>query len=287
MPWTIFVPAVFGKLWRRRASIAGNEAWLLLLVWIGTFSVVHGLAFSKRSVYLLPVFPALAMLLGVWWDAQIRSPQPLKRFRAVVRGACLPLIAIVGAGTLALGAAQLVPIETWQSLLPTSLHAVAVITERVLSARPLSFFLGLLALIIGLCVCSRTLRNGSWGRMFAAVAGVAVAVIVLTQQVVLPEVALGKTQRDFAAELQRATGSGIPVFFHGGADYGILFYAGRHIPVYNGTLTDRAPRYLIVKEDTWEQLRSTSDVPFEQVPLRADQRPRLGRRFILLRRINP
>jgi 4-amino-4-deoxy-L-arabinose transferase-like glycosyltransferase len=287
LPWTIFLPAVAGHLWRHRASLARTLAWPLLLVWICTFSLVHGLAFSKRSVYLLPVFPALAMLIGAWWDEQIRSPQPLKRFRAFARGVCLALVTVATAGALALGATALVPMETWQSVLPNSLHPVAVITARVLSAHPLSVSLGVLTFLLGLWTSSRALRSGSWRATFAAVAGAAVAVIWLTQYVVLPEVAVGKTQRDFASGVRQATGSGVPVFFHGSSDYGILFYAGQHIPVYDGALTDQAPRYLIVKEDTWEQLQRASDVPFEQVPLRADQRSRLGRRFILLRRVNP
>jgi hypothetical protein len=227
------------------------------------------------------------MLVGVWWDEQIRSPLPLKRTRALARGLCIALAGVAGATVLVLAAASLVPMDTWQSLLPTSLHAAVAVAGRVVSARPLSIFSGGLAVVFGLCACSRMLRVESWRGTFAGLAGVAVAVILLAQQVILPEVAFAKTQREFTTEALRVTGSAAPVFFYAGIDYGVLFYAGRHIPVYEGTLTDRAPRYLIMKEDTWEQARRTRDVPFERVRLRADERPRLGRRFILLRRVQP
>ncbi len=92
MPWTLLLPLVPFFLWQR-ARDAGSlpPAWRLLVVWVVVPLVLFSLSSGKRGLYLLPVFPALALMLGGAVDGWLR------------RYATLP--ALVSRGSLALGVA--------------------------------------------------------------------------------------------------------------------------------------------------------------------------------------
>ena len=60
-PWTLFLPWTLYAIWRRRRE---GEAMRLLLCWTLPAIVFFSLSSGKRALYLLPIFPALAILFG-------------------------------------------------------------------------------------------------------------------------------------------------------------------------------------------------------------------------------
>ena len=60
-PWTLILPWALWSAWRRR-----EPSDRFLLTWIVTVFGFYTLAAGKRSVYLLPLFPPLAVLTGTW-----------------------------------------------------------------------------------------------------------------------------------------------------------------------------------------------------------------------------
>lgn len=82
LPWT----ALLGWLWRRQhwRSLAprAQEAWLFLSVWAAFTIGFFTLSASKLPAYILPAFPALAVLLAVRWfgsptrEAPATAPVP-------------------------------------------------------------------------------------------------------------------------------------------------------------------------------------------------------------------
>lgn len=63
-PWSwLFPPAVW---WLYRSGRWRNPKVQLALWWFGTFFVFLSLAATKRQLYLLPAYPAVALLLGPW-----------------------------------------------------------------------------------------------------------------------------------------------------------------------------------------------------------------------------
>jgi 4-amino-4-deoxy-L-arabinose transferase-like glycosyltransferase len=88
LPWTLLWPAVFieaRRLFRAPpgpAVEAERRTWRFLLAWVGVFFVFFSLSAGKRGLYLLPAFPALALLVGraldlvlarrVTWPAGLR-----------------------------------------------------------------------------------------------------------------------------------------------------------------------------------------------------------------------
>jgi 4-amino-4-deoxy-L-arabinose transferase-like glycosyltransferase len=63
-PWSWLFP--FALLWSRRSGLLKNARFQLLLWWFGTFLVFLSLAETKRQLYMLPAFPAFALLIGPW-----------------------------------------------------------------------------------------------------------------------------------------------------------------------------------------------------------------------------
>ena len=90
LPWSIFLILALVHLWRR--AEARREALRPLLVW-GLFPLlVFSLAAGKRQMYLLPLLPALALLVGDYLDRQW-LPRGVRRQR-VVYGLLAVMIAL-------------------------------------------------------------------------------------------------------------------------------------------------------------------------------------------------
>ncbi|MEQ1860181.1 MAG: glycosyltransferase family 39 protein [Chthoniobacteraceae bacterium] len=80
LPWAWFLPGLVRDGWRR----LGSERPLsplhgLMLGWLVPPFVVLSLSGSKLSTYVLPLLPALALLLAWWWK---RNGFPLRRVAA-------------------------------------------------------------------------------------------------------------------------------------------------------------------------------------------------------------
>lgn len=103
-PWSILFPVVGMSIWKHRGQwrVPTNRAargYLFLLCWIGSQFIFLSLVSFKRPDYLLPVFPAIAMLLAGWLhDRSLRfarrlnsgpARNPRRRARAVLVTASL------------------------------------------------------------------------------------------------------------------------------------------------------------------------------------------------------
>src|SRR5207237_7090482 len=98
LPWTLVVPWAAARAWR------GELPRRYALVWAATVWIFFSLAPLKRAAYLLPLRPALALVIG-WWLAEVaeeeRAPGPLV---VAARGLALAAAA-AGVGLAAAAAA--------------------------------------------------------------------------------------------------------------------------------------------------------------------------------------
>jgi len=67
LPWILFLPAaiVYGFS-GRRAGI--KREFLFLFVWFSVIFIFFSFSKGKRGLYLLPLFPAVSLMVGKWWD---------------------------------------------------------------------------------------------------------------------------------------------------------------------------------------------------------------------------
>lgn len=104
-PWTLALPAVLGKL---RRQLLDNRLLCLLICWAVAVVGMFTLSSTKLQTYILPAFPAIAVLIGVGLDACIAAVDA-RRERAMPKSFaltswCLAAVAmacIVVAGVLA------------------------------------------------------------------------------------------------------------------------------------------------------------------------------------------
>lgn len=71
LPWTLFLPhaLVYGA---QRAHPRAHEGWWFALCWLVAILVFFSMSAGKRDIYILPAFPAAALLVGWiwsrWWE---------------------------------------------------------------------------------------------------------------------------------------------------------------------------------------------------------------------------
>jgi 4-amino-4-deoxy-L-arabinose transferase-like glycosyltransferase len=67
LPWTLFLPhaLLVGAKWRRCQK---REGWWFALCWLVTILGFFSLSTGKRDIYILPAFPAAALLVGGNWS---------------------------------------------------------------------------------------------------------------------------------------------------------------------------------------------------------------------------
>ncbi|HOV60097.1 MAG TPA: glycosyltransferase family 39 protein [Candidatus Hydrogenedentes bacterium] len=61
LPWSLFLPWVLPWIWKRRKV---DEGMRLLLAWIVPAFIFFSISIGKRNVYLLPIYPAMAVLMA-------------------------------------------------------------------------------------------------------------------------------------------------------------------------------------------------------------------------------
>ncbi len=70
LPWIFFLPAAIALGFSGgRAGI--KREFLFLFVWFAVIFIFFSFSKGKRGLYLLPLFPAVSMMVGKWWDDYI------------------------------------------------------------------------------------------------------------------------------------------------------------------------------------------------------------------------
>ena len=78
LPWVTFVPlAAIAAIRNRDRGPA--DAVLVVLFWVGAIFVFFSLATAKLESYILPVFPATALLFALYWHDALSDPTPSRR----------------------------------------------------------------------------------------------------------------------------------------------------------------------------------------------------------------
>jgi len=79
-PWSIFLPLLFIQLWEKDK----NQGETFLILWLLTLFILLTLFPYRASKYLLPAFPALALLMGGFWRKWSLVPFLIIFFGAVL-----------------------------------------------------------------------------------------------------------------------------------------------------------------------------------------------------------
>jgi len=78
-PWVVFLPS--GLVYAtRKLKATDSDAMSFVLVWAGLTFLFFTLSRSKSETYILPMLPALACVVGVYWQGLFAGDAELKRW---------------------------------------------------------------------------------------------------------------------------------------------------------------------------------------------------------------
>ncbi len=159
LPWTFFLVQTMHRVIddiRRRVD--GCEVLWFLLFWIGTVYLFTQPAHSKLASYILPMFPAWAMLLAYYFEQALQRAERRERVSGLVIGGYLVTI-FLGVTIVAGWIAARMYLHVVQSLRPVYITSgVAVLTALAIA---------------------RWNRSKAYQRVIFSCAGVSVGLMVL------------------------------------------------------------------------------------------------------------
>ncbi|HXV80949.1 MAG TPA: glycosyltransferase family 39 protein [Candidatus Binatia bacterium] len=269
LPWGLFLPLMLWDLFK--TGLRTGDDRLFLKLWFAVMFVFFSVAAGKRAVYLLPLYPAVSLLLAGWFfDSRGTSRRRLLIYRGGAIFAALTGVLLV---VIAMGAIWshdqawfFAPIE---ALLKDKDRANLVAVRTQLDDFGWTFTLVLVVIAILWLSLARSLWSG---RMFsAAYQLVAVSVLQgwISWSVVMPAIAQEKSYRDFMSEVNGWIKPGDQIFTYGEINSdAIVFYGGQAIDKLNlppealATKIGKGDSYLILEERNWKEIQQVAgDLP--------------------------
>ncbi|HSK79896.1 MAG TPA: glycosyltransferase family 39 protein [Thermoanaerobaculia bacterium] len=207
-PWSFLLPTAIRTGWKR---LGGRErqGFLFALCWMAVTVVFFSLSPAKRTVYILTMYPAMALLVGAALD-RIAADWPRER-----RWAVLPLGLV--AGLLVLGAAAL-PVAGRGRPEAAPLGGDRFVWEVMAALVPA---------ILGAVAAWWISRSGRVGRAAGALAGGFAATAVILVLFLVPRFDVVKSARGLSGVLVARMAPGEAYGIHPRLDSTFLFYTRR------------------------------------------------------------
>jgi 4-amino-4-deoxy-L-arabinose transferase-like glycosyltransferase len=211
-PWILVLPAAVVAGWR---FFGGRErrAFQFAICWVVVTLVFFSISSAKRSVYVLTMFPALALLVGTGLDALARRARE-SRQDGLLRGVSLPLATLA---LLLLGAVAWLP-QAAARRPEAAILAPGVITE-------LSALCAVIAL--GAALAAWLAYRGRLHAAVAALAGAMSALTIVAVLTVLPQFDAFKSARGLSEILRGRMAPGERYAIFPRLDSTFLFYTER------------------------------------------------------------
>jgi 4-amino-4-deoxy-L-arabinose transferase-like glycosyltransferase len=245
LPWSLFLPAALWyapRLTRSQASGRMQPAVSLLLVWLIAPFVVFSFASAKLATYIVPLFPAAALLVG-------RVAAELWRGTTVSlqRAFLAPMLLLCGLLLCALAVALVAPVERFS--LRVGLDAMQVWSSLAL-------------LLLGFGSACLWVARRSYAGFTAAMLSTMAAALVVFVLWLAPSIEPYRSSRSLAGKLDRLLAPGEPIPFYRrvvGVGDSALFYTGRRglivaPPDLKDFLASDDPAYCVISQKHFARL---------------------------------
>jgi len=219
-PWSLFLPGAVWVGWRRLTGEA-RRGFLFALSWATATLVFFSLSPAKRTVYILPVYPACALLVAAALVEIEDGRERLRRYLTVPAGLLAALLAAL-------------PVAGWVAVAHPPARWAATMERVLAEARPLGpgalGWLAALGVLVALgavaaWLAARAGRPRTAIRLLAAAFG---SLAVAAALVVLPRFDAVKSARPLSTVLRENAAPGEPYAIWPRLDAPFLVYTGRH-----------------------------------------------------------
>lgn len=290
LPWTLFLPFAIFDAFKRR--IFSRDHLLFLSLWAGIIFLFFSLSAGKRAPYLLPLYPALSLLIALWlargegemgWGAGFRTVGSVSVF--------------IGLGLLLVAWAMAEPLrlERGLSLLqavlkPKDQGHLGVVREALSKAGPIFFLSVLLSAGLWFLAAAQLFFSNSRGAA-AALVSLSVVASLLAQGPLLRSIAAANTYKPFMTEVNRRVGRNGSLLIYGpGWDYtSVVFYRGQEVPIIEGDSLSLVKRlrqsedFYILGEREWKNLAAAGNLSFRPILTSEGLGPEGKDRIVLIR----
>ncbi|MGH7779513.1 MAG: ArnT family glycosyltransferase, partial [Candidatus Binataceae bacterium] len=257
LPWTILLAVAAIQALRRPLTLTPRLAYLM--TWFIAVLIFYNLAASKRGVYLLAVYPALATILAIYLKDALANPRDSLSFTTFAGWAAGG--ALVSAGALAivsLAVLAIAPGEMRYFLAFWGIFAPSFVPALQAAARERWFMAPMIPLVVEVLGFYLWRNPGSLGRLIGTAAAATGCIALAANLVIVPAIANTLSLRGFTMEIINTIGHE-RVGYLGALDYDIAFYSGLNIPIVRASDPD-LPNYLI----SWTSMYRSMPVRLRQ-----------------------
>jgi hypothetical protein len=269
-PWSL----LFGfGLWRLSQQAPVRERGVFPLVWLFSTVMFFAIAAGKRSIYLLPVYPAMALFAVEWgWSTVPVTSQPLPRLlRTPLRFVALIIgvLAILGAYAAALG--RLTITTPWvDHFFDNDKWSNIALYIRFFAEQP-AYATGVFAI---LCMSlTWTVFLATAGRWQSALWSLLFVLLLTTIGIYPFTRAYSKEFKSFtgfAEALEQSVPANVPLHFYTPLAYSsefdefsqVYFYLGRHVPLApcaeQPDLSRCEPGYYLMRFPHWRKVQASA-----------------------------
>lgn len=264
LPWSIFLPFVLWDFLRGR-SLSDDDK-LFPMNWFLVMFIFFSASLGKRPVYLLPLYPAISLLVAVWlWQARTGAGARLFFFRAIAifAGATGGVLLLVVLGDFWSHDPTwfFSPIESFLKPKDRANFAVIKADFAHFGGRfdVAASMAGLLWLAVAYFLWRGRLRQTAVGLMLAAI-----VLASIGRAWIVPKISESRSYRDFIEEVNRRVKPDEKLYVYGSFNTDPVFF-------YRGGMIDELSRpaqigsgesYVIMDEQSWKKIQSARrDLP--------------------------
>ncbi len=240
-PWSLFLPLAVYRAFRKR-NTEKNDGLIFALIWFGVVFIFFSLASSKLGTYILPLFPAASLLVGVLWHDLLYGSN-----RALHRGVLYSYLPFAAMVPLVIIYTLLFPPGSLSTDIPISL--------------PLVYFLGIW--VAGCAFCSFVLvARRRYKAFIGSIAGMATSLLLLFLIFVVPALGPQVSGKELALKLDKLMKPGESITFYRKARASFLFYTDRKAQLLQNPqqlkdyINSGQKVYCVFKHDDWEDVAS-------------------------------
>jgi 4-amino-4-deoxy-L-arabinose transferase-like glycosyltransferase len=264
MPWTPLILILFVQAARRPRQMEARLAYLM--TWFVVVLLFYNLPQSKRGVYLLALYPALATVLAMYVEAAARVGDVSSNWIRWLSHVAAVFFVIAGFDAL-LGLGMLAFAPRALDLLLRSLvisnYDFVPQLELATAAHPF-VGMGLGGAMIAIGVLSVRCRQGAES-LCMTVAGGTICLALLANIFVVPALANTLTLKPFTREAMEIVGTR-SVGYMGALNYDVAYYSERNLPVVSIWSGPR-PDFLIAWREEFLRLPPAIRAQFRAVLL--------------------